>query len=215
MSVQLVGAEVSTFTRTIRMALEYLQIAYSTKHAMPHTRLAVEYNPFGKIPTLLHDNQVINETSAIRLYIDHTFDSRLTPSDFQSLMSVAMWISIASDYVFQDLNLGLCKKRYALEAKGTTEDEIQRALEQPIDHAREVLGNLDGVFEKTSKGFVVGGSLTWADLFLFPIFADLCALPERKLVQEESPKLFAWFEKMEKLGIAQSTFAGTVAAARL
>ncbi|KAJ1864289.1 hypothetical protein LPJ73_000306 [Coemansia sp. RSA 2703] len=215
MTVQLVGAEISTFTRTIRMALEYLQIAYSIQHAMPHTRLAAEYNPFGKIPTLIHDNQVINETSAIRLYIDHTFDSKLTPSDFQSLMSVTMWISIASDYVFQDLNLGLCKKRYALEAKGNNEEEIQLALQPSIDHARKVLRNLDAVFEKTSKGFVVGGSLTWADLFLFPIFADLCALPERRLVQFEAPKLFAWFEKMEKLGIAQNTFAGTVAAARL
>ncbi|KAJ1813249.1 hypothetical protein LPJ56_003515 [Coemansia sp. RSA 2599] len=174
---------------------------------------------------MIHDGQVINETLAIRQYIDSTFKAAETQSvlspedDFQRTMSVVTWISVSSDYVFRDLNLAMCKKRYALEAEGKSEVEIQRILEEPVAHAREVLRNLETMFSRTSgckgKGFVVGNTLTWADLFLFPIFADVCALPERRLVVQESPLLFAWFERMEKLAISKNTFPGTVAAARL
>ncbi|KAJ2887693.1 hypothetical protein FB639_001134 [Coemansia asiatica] len=192
---------------------------------MPHSALANKYNPFGKIPTMIHDGQVINETLAIRQYIDSTFkvpetQSALSPeSDFQKLISIVMWISISSDYVFRELNLSMCKKRYALEAEGKNEAEIQTILKEPAAHAREVLGNLERMFLKTSacegQGFVVGNTLTWADLFLFPIFADICALPERRLVEQEAPLLFAWFLRMEKLAISRNTFPGTVASARL
>ncbi|KAJ2696337.1 hypothetical protein FB645_006230 [Coemansia sp. IMI 203386] len=223
--VQLVGAEISTFTRTIRMALEYLQIPYELLHAAPHSTLANKYNPFGKIPTMIHDGQVINETLAIRQYIDGTFKTpdklpALSPeNDFQKIMSMVTWISVSSDYVFRDLNLSMCKKRYALEAEGKSEEEIQEIMKEPIEHAREVLSKLEIMFKRTSgcngDGFVVGNTLTWADLFLFPIFADICALPERKLVEQESPLVFAWFKRMEGLAISRKTFPGTVASARL
>ncbi|KAJ1941397.1 hypothetical protein GGF37_003570 [Kickxella alabastrina] len=225
--VKLVGVRMSTFTRTIRMALEYLQVPYEQMNAPPHSPTALEYNPFDKVPTLVHNELVINETPAIRMYIDHTFAQNtsnsqhpLTPiDDFKSAMNVAMWVSIASDYAFKDLILSLCKKRAALEGENTDEEKIKLELEKPAETARLTLRRLQSVFSRTNggwegKGFIVGDSISWADLFLYPIFADLCSVPEQNLVEEEAPGLFAWYQSIEKLNIAINTFDGTVASLR-
>ncbi|KAJ2726920.1 hypothetical protein GGI07_000248 [Coemansia sp. Benny D115] len=100
-AVQLVGIPLSTYTRTIRMALEHLQVPYELIPAAPHSAKAVEYNPFGKIPTMIHDGLIINETPAIRTYLDQTFPSTLTPAmDLNASVNIAMWISITADYIF-------------------------------------------------------------------------------------------------------------------
>ncbi|KAJ1963322.1 hypothetical protein GGI12_002122 [Dipsacomyces acuminosporus] len=226
MPLQLVGAKVSTFTRTIRMALEYLHIPYELTFAPPHSDIAYKYNPFGKIPTLVHDDYIVNETVAMRLYIDHLSASTtataatadihsLTPADFQSILKVGKWISIASDYAFRGLILPISKPRLSMEAEGKSEQEIQEKLKHELESARSILRGIESHFKADNGGFVVGNTLTWADLFLYPIFADFCSLPEAELVQGEAPLLYEWYEKMGQLSIAKATFAGTVAEARL
>ncbi|KAJ1937025.1 hypothetical protein EC988_008014, partial [Linderina pennispora] len=121
MVVQVVGVELSTFTRTVRMALEYLEVPYELLRTAPHAKLAYKYNPFGRIPTLIHDEFIVNETLATRIYIDHMFGGKartLTPADFSTILAVGQWISMASDYAFRGLVHGICKPRMAMEENG-------------------------------------------------------------------------------------------------
>ncbi|KAJ1940748.1 hypothetical protein FBU59_003715 [Linderina macrospora] len=221
MAVQVVGVELSTFTRTVRMALEYLEVPYELVRTAPHSTVAYKHNPFGRIPTLIHDELIVNETLAIRIYIDHTFGSAartLTPPDLPAILAIGQWISMASDYAFRGLVHGICKPRQAMEAKGANEQEIQEKLKDAVTQGQEILRGLESQFIRLGSGgqtFLAGESLTWADLFLFPIFSDLCAMPERALVQKEAPKLYAWYERFVSMDIARITHDGTVAAARL
>jgi glutathione S-transferase len=66
----LVGAPFSTFTRTMRIAFHNLNVEYMLEQTMPLTEIAYKYNPFGRIPSLLHGDKIIFECSAIRNYID-------------------------------------------------------------------------------------------------------------------------------------------------
>ncbi|KAJ1940935.1 hypothetical protein EC988_006894, partial [Linderina pennispora] len=110
--------------------------------------------------------------------------------------------------------------RMAMEENGVSEQEIRDSLKDAVAQGKGILRGLESQFVQLSGGggdqaFLAGKSLTWADLFLFPIFSDLCSMPERALVQEEAPRLYAWYERFVRLDIARITHNGTVAAARL
>ena len=217
MTLTIVGAKISTFTRTIRLALEHLNIPYELLETFPHEELAYKYNAFGKIPTLTDDDLVVNETLAIRRYIDYLSEHKqesLEPEGNQKLLQVDQWVSIASDYAFRDLILAISKPRQAMESKGKSEADIQASLKDSIDRARVVLRGIEQHLTSEGlqeNGWLCGSSLTWADLFMFPVFADFAAVPERKLMQQESPKLWKWYKRFANTDIAAKTFQGTVA----
>ncbi|KAG2188789.1 hypothetical protein INT44_003928 [Umbelopsis vinacea] len=217
MTLTVVGAKISTFTRTIRLALEHLNIPYELLETFPHEELAYKYNAFGKIPTLTDNDLVVNETLAIRRYIDHISEHNqksLEPEGIQNLLQVDQWVSVASDYAFRELILTISKPRQAMEGKGQCEADIQANLKKSLDRARVVLRAIEqhlvsGKVQET--GWLCGSSITWADLFMFPVFADFASLPERKLMQQESPQLWKWYQRFANTDIAAKTFQGTVA----
>ncbi|KAH8556204.1 hypothetical protein BGW37DRAFT_417476 [Umbelopsis sp. PMI_123] len=217
MTLKIVGAKISTFTRTIRLALEFLNIPYELLETLPHEDLAYKYNSFGKIPTLVDNDVIVNETLAMRRYIDRLCDHKqisLVPEDILKELLVDQWISIASDYAFRELILIISKPRQILESRGKSEAEIQSDLKESIVRAKVILRAIE---ERLISGgmqqgdWICGSSLTWADLFMFPIFADFASLPEGRLIQQESPRLWKWYEQFTSTDIAAKTFQGTVA----
>lgn len=204
----LVGAPFSTFSRTMRMALQYLNVDYKLEQTMPHTKQAYKYNPFGRIPSLLHDNRAIFETAAIRDYIDTVFNSALTPQDLDTRLKVDQMISVLSDYIFHHIVFGVAKPREQYEKEGKSEEEISQLLEQKLKNAGQIIKSVDTMVEGP---FLCGDSLTWADFFVYPAMADLYSLPEGKFLAEKAPKLFIWYEMFEKRQEAIDTFPNTVA----
>ncbi|GAB5591395.1 hypothetical protein Unana1_06295 [Umbelopsis nana] len=218
MALKIVGAKISTFTRTIRMALEYLSIPYELQEALPHSDIAYQYNAFGKIPSLVDNDVVLIETLVMRRYIDHVSEGHktaLNPAQFEQQLYVDQWISIASDYAFRELILAISKPRQALEEQGKAEDEIQAQLKDKLERAQVVLRAIDQhLVSGPSSEWLCGSSITWADVFMFPILADFAALPERKLMEQESPHLWKWYERFASTDMASKTFQGTVAEQR-
>jgi glutathione S-transferase len=220
MGLQVVGAKISTFTRTIRLALEYLNIPYDLLETLPHTEIAYKYNSFGKIPTLVDGHVKLIETLSMKRYIDHLQQSSqsqnqsLTLSTLNDQLLIDQWISIASDYAFSELIIAVSKPRQSMESQGKSEEEITNNLKSQIERARVVLSAIENHLASSAsvgKSWLCGSSITWADLFMFPIFADLASLPERELIKHESPHLWKWFERFSNTDIANQTFEGTVA----
>ncbi|KAI8877583.1 glutathione S-transferase [Backusella circina FSU 941] len=205
----LVGKPLSTFTRTMRMAFAYLDVAYGFEETFPHSELAYKYNPFGRIPSIIHKGRVVYETAAIRRYIDATFSSRLTPSNLDAALKVDQLISILSDYVFHHIIFGFAKPRIDLESKGISEEEIQKRLEKPLKTSLSILKTLDSVISDTE--FLCGSEITWADYFVYPPLADIYSLPEVHVFAESAPKLYAWFEKFQNRPEVKETYPDTVA----
>ncbi|KAI9281854.1 hypothetical protein BY458DRAFT_498196 [Sporodiniella umbellata] len=212
--VKIVGVPFSTYTRTMRMALMYLNVPFQLVKADPHSELAYKYNPFGRIPSLLHDNKEIFETTAICSYIDATFSNQLTPQDLKTKVKMKQMISILSDYVFHHIIINVCKRRDTYEKQNKTEDEIHNLLKKHMEKATSIIKSLDKLIPLDGTKFLCGEQLTWADYFLYPTVADMFAFPEKKIFAESSPKLMTWYKHFEDRKEVVETYPGTVAHTR-
>lgn len=211
----IVGASMSTFTRTMRMALDHLNVPYNVIQAAPHSPELKQYTPYGKIPVLLVPGRAkpMIESLVIRTYIDGTYGTSLTPSDLESQLVVNYWISIVGDHVFKNLIFGIAKPRDWLEQKGATEDAIQEKIKPAMALALRTLTNLNNALGEVGP-FICGDRLTWADLYLFPPMADLFSLPEADLFKKTAPEVWRWYQHFEQLDLAKGTYDGTVAQQR-
>lgn len=193
----LVGAPFSTFTRTMRMAFHHLNVKYKFEQARPHTELANKYNPFGRIPSLLHDGKTIFETSAIRDYIDTKFGDDLTPKDLDIRLKVDQMISVLCDYIFHHVLFTVAKPRERFESEGKPEQGITQSLQGSLKRAGKIIKSVDTMINEQDGPFICGSTLTWADYFVFPVMADLYSLPEGKFFAEQAPKLHNWYKRFE------------------
>lgn len=209
-SITLVGAPFSTFTRTMRMALRHLNVEYKLEQTMPHTEVAYKYSPFGRIPSLLHKDQVIFETSAIRDYIDTTINNALTPQDLNTRLKMDQLISVLCDYIFHHIVFGVAKPRENYEKQGKAESEIGELLKKPLKQAGKIIGAVDGLIDKSGP-FLCGHEITWADYFVYPAIADLFSLPEGKFLEEKAPKLSEWYKQFKEREEVIHTYPGTIA----
>ncbi|KAI7906659.1 uncharacterized protein BX663DRAFT_497229 [Cokeromyces recurvatus] len=210
-SLTLVGAPFSTFTRTFRMALHCLEVPYTLETTTPYTDLAYKYHPFGRIPSLLHNEQTLFESATIRAYIDHEFNNSLTPTDFSKRLQMETIISCLCDYVFHHVVFGIAKPRHFYEQQGLKETEITaRFAKGPLEKAGKIMEALESIIVKDSE-FLCGEQLTWADYYVFPVLADLFCLPECDFFKEKAPGLFTWYEGFKKREEAVITYKDTVA----
>lgn len=107
---------------------------------------------------------------------------------------------------FPAVEIGVVKPRVAAMDEGKLSDaDIRRTIEPGVDRLRKFLRKVED--HMSPEGYVFGEQLTWADFFLFPLLADLKAIPEGELL---SPRLLGWMEKMDKLDAVQKTKRGTL-----
>ena len=107
---------------------------------------------------------------------------------------------------FPAVEKGVVKPRVAATDEGRlSNDEIRHNIADGVDQLRKFLKTTED--NMSPEGYVFGEKLTWADFFLFPLLADLKAIPERELL---SPRLLLWMEKMDQLDAVQKTKAGTL-----
>ncbi|KAI8981957.1 hypothetical protein BDF20DRAFT_905673 [Mycotypha africana] len=197
------------------MALGHLNINYEFEQTMPHSEVAYKYNPFGRIPSLLHkeadkDPLIIFESAAIRDYIDSVFDATLTPKDLTTRIKMDELISILCDYIFHHVIFGVAKPRMDYEQQGKTEPEIQNLLSKPLRKAGKLIEAMDNRLSDSSN-FLCGDQLTWADYFVYPVMADLYAIPEAGFFQEKGPRLYRWYTNFKDREEVICTYPDTVA----
>lgn len=210
-SPTIIGNHFSTYTRSIRMVLIHLNVSFQFEQANPHSSLAYKYNPFGRIPSLLHKDKAIFETLAIREYIDAVFSDKLTPKDLDTKIKMTQMISILNDYVFHHVLFGVSKRREMYEQQGKKEQEIKQLLEGPLKKAVSIIQGVDKLVPYNGHKFLCGEQLTWADFLLFPVMADMYAIPEGFDFIACSPNLRQWFLNFQARKEAVETFTGTVA----
>ncbi|CAO1632420.1 unnamed protein product [Parajaminaea phylloscopi] len=244
--VEVYGAPISTFTRTITLALHHTGLPFVFRHHLPHSAEIKEHNPLGLVPVLIHrpnalyspkDSLVLYESNAIRRYIDDALivvarakqhnipdlNPALDTSNSRQLLktasmraSVDQIVSVASTTVFTALEHRVIKPRQAMESNGADDATIGVALEEGLAGARLVMKLLEGFLSENktvhgAKGdWFVGNSITWADLYVYPILADLKSIPEGSDLLSQTPLLSAWVQHMESTPIAQATYPGSV-----
>jgi glutathione S-transferase len=92
-----------------------------------------------------------------------------------------------------------------------SEDDISSALKPGLERLSEFITIIESLMSQDHSHFTFGSHPTWADLFLYPMVADLEATPEAHAL---TPRLRAWSEKMKTLPAVRNTVEGTLAAQR-
>lgn len=149
---------------------------------------------------------VLYEANAVRRYVDealapalasartHTHDTKTqaaltplsisgteTPTALASLRAkVDQYVSVASSNLFQAVEHGVVKPRLAMEKNGATDADVGVALEENLERMYRALEAVEKMANESAgkEEWLVGGRISWADLFLYPALADLRAVKE-------------------------------------
>lgn len=205
--VRLLGLRISVYTRIVRLALEEKKVAYELEEVdiFADSGPPQEYllrHPFGMIPSLLHQDFCVYETTAITRYIDEAFQGPLLqPSDTQTRARMNQVISIMDSYAYRRMVWDVYVERVYVPTEGGQSDEQVIAGALPV--IAKVLDQLE-IFLDDSD-FLAGSNLSLADCQAFPMLHYFSDTPEGQKMLVTCPRLQKWMETMKSRNSVQTT----------
>ena len=199
------GFPISTYVRTCRMAADEKGVAYELEPNPPQTPEQLAQQPWGKVPAMTHGDVHLYEAVAIASYIDEAFDGLdLQPGDVASRAKMHQWISIINSYLYSPAIVSIVIQRLVVPQHGGTPDEAM--ISDANAPTEKALGVIDEGLGESE--FLVGNSLTLADLFLLPITHYLSATePEGQALMSNVDNIRRWQEGMMQRSSAQIALA--------
>jgi len=196
----------SPFGRTAMIALEEKGADWRLAALAPGETKSPAYlvrHPFGRVPLLEHGDFELYETQAILRYIDRVLpDPALTPADPKTAARMDQLMGINDWYLFQGcVNVIGFHRIIAPKFMGATPDLDAIAAAMPRAHL---------VLETVSwflgdQRFLVGESLTLADLLIAPQVEFLARTPEWTELSKDRPNLATWLDRLEERPSFQQT----------
>jgi len=195
--VKLYGAAWSVYVRIVRLALEEKQIKYDLVEVdvFAETGVPKEHltrHPFGRIPAFEHGEFHLYETGAIVRYIDDVFPGcKLQPTDPRARAKVNQIVGILDAYAYRTLVWDIYVERVVSPREGRSADE--RKIAAALPRAAVCLSELNRLSD--DKEFLIGGDVTFADLYTAPMFACFMQAPEAVSLTEGHEKLTCWWQR--------------------
>jgi glutathione S-transferase len=203
------GTPVSTYVRTVRLLLEEVGADYTLKGVdiFSGESQSAEYlakNPFGKVPTLEVDGELLYETTAITDYLDTVLaDNKFSPSDPMQSARMRQIMAIIDSYLYPNAILTIVIQRLIVPTQGgkTDEDKVKNAV-APAKTAAEAIESLT-----VGSPYLLGSEVSIADFYLIPVFIYLSQTPEFETITAQTPKLLAWWDEVSQLPIVKKVCA--------
>src|SRR5690606_26779094 len=103
MTIELHGYRYSVYLRVAAMTLVEKNVAWTHVEVDPFAKTIPDaylaLNPFGRVPTLVHDGFVLYETTAIARYVDEAFSGpQLQPEDARDRARMNQIVAVADSY---------------------------------------------------------------------------------------------------------------------
>jgi glutathione S-transferase len=193
------GPAYSTYTRSVRLALEEKGVGYKLEPVdiilgAANTADYLTRQPFAKVPAFEHDGFALFETAAIERYVDESFPGpKLQPEDTRQRARMAQIVSVIDAYAYAAL-IGKCVwQRMVMPMIGQATDEgvITEAMPK-IECSVTALENL----ADATGPYLCGSSPSLADLHVAPVMAYFSGTPEGQSLLAKSPKLSRWWQVM-------------------
>jgi glutathione S-transferase len=203
----LFGLSYSVYTRIARLVLEEKGVRYRFQEVDVFASSGVppehlRRHPFGRIPVLEHDGFMLYETSAITRYVDETFRGpALQPAAPASRARMNQTISSLDAYAYRPMIWDIFVQRVSVPRSGGVPDE--HAIQTALPVARTCLSVLAA--QLAERHYLVGDSLSLADLHAAPMLMYLAATPEGTQLLKEHPMLQAWLRAMSARESVRST----------
>ena len=207
--ITLYGTPISTYVRTVRLLLEQAGVSYDLKSIgiFNGENQASEYlakHPFGKVPTLEVDGEVIYETSAITGYLDTVVaNNKFSPADPLARARMQQIMAIIDSYLYAPVIGTIVIQRLIVPNQGgqPDEDKIQAAI-APATTAIAAIESLT-----VGAPYLLGSEISIADFFLIPIFIYFSQTPEFNTITAQAPKLQAWWKTVSELPVVKQVCA--------
>ena len=185
-SLFLIGDSRSSYVRTARMALAEKGLKYTFDPAPPHSEQVDAISPYGRVPVFRDGETALFETSAIVRYLDETFDGTpLLPANARLRAQMEQWVSMINCHGYDAM-----VRRYVLQyvfPKGDGGVPDRKTIDASLPEIDQLLTTLDKAYG--NRDFLVGDTLTMADLFVAPVVFYLGMFPESKALLEKFPGL--------------------------
>ena len=192
----LYGPALSTYVRTTRMILEETSTPYTLESVdiLSGEQTNADYlakHPFGKVPTLVVDGEVLYETGAIAAYLDETLNGAgFTPTDPMQRAHMRQIMAIVDSYLYAPAISTMTIQRLIVPSQGGQSDEA--AIKAAVPKAKTALEAIEAI--ATCSPYLLGNDVTLADFYLMPVVLYLSKTPEFGAVMEPTPKLKTWWE---------------------
>ena len=197
------GFPLSTYVRTARMACVEKGLDYELDPLPPSEAKPQGLHPFGKIPALTHGDLRLFETAAITRYIDEAFEGPpLQPAEPAERALMTQWISAINATVYAS-TIRECVLQYVFP-KGPDGQPDRGVIDPALVDIAGQLAVLDAAYG--GRDYLVGDSLSLADLFLAPILFYLRQMPEGPGLFAAAPNLSRGYAAVE----ARRSFAETI-----
>lgn len=209
MTVVLHGYRYSVYHRIVRMTLAEKCVSYSHVEANPFANAVpdeyLNLNPFGRVPTLVHKEFVLYETSAITRYIDEAFPGpTLQPLQPRARARMSQIISILDSYGYWPMVRQVFSER-VFEARLSKVADEQQILNGIKDSSR-VLNALETIAAEGAQ--LDGLTVSLADFHLAPMIAYFTAAPEGHAMLMRYPKLTEWWNTISQRKSLRETDPG-------
>jgi glutathione S-transferase len=206
MSLTLHGYRYSVYLRIARLVLAEKAVVYDRIEVNPFAPdVSADYlalHPFGRVPTLVHDDFVLYETGAITRYLDRTFTApALQPATAHALGRMDQIIGIVDSYGYWPLVRQVFSHRIFRPAAGQPTDEAE--VERGLAGAVGVLRALEALAAPDT--FLTGAAPSLADLHLGAMIAYFAMAPEGAALLEKHLRLAQWWEHLRR----RASFAAT------
>ena len=200
-TITVYGTPISTYVRTVRLLLEEAGAEYDIKEVgiFNGENTSAEYltkNPFGKVPTLEVDGEVLYETAAITDYLDTVVASnKFSPSNPLSKARMRQIMAIIDSYFYPSAITTIVIQRLIVPSQGGQTDE--NAVKNAVAPAKTALEAIESI--SVGSPYLLESELSIADFYLIPIFIYLSQTPEFDAITAETPKVRTWWDEVNKL----------------
>ena len=191
------GPAYSTFTRSVRLALEEKGVDYDLEEVnfiegWPEEHLA--RHPFAKVPAFEHNGLSLYESCAIERYVDEAFDGpSLQPTDAGARARMAQITSIIDSYTYGPAIGQVFIQRAVVPMMGGESEE--QAISNALPAAEKALTTLNDL--AGDGPYLCGSEMSLADLHLAPVFDYFAQIPEGQAMMDKLPNLAAWWDRMK------------------
>lgn len=190
------GFAQSSYVWTVRAAAGVKGIDVDFVNIAPGAHKEADHmarHPWGRVPALEHGDVRLHESEAIVQYFDEAFGGRqLMPTDPYQRALVTQWISSVNDYLYKPAVHNYIFAYIFPRTEDGKPDQARIAqalpeLERWMDILEENL---------TDGGWLVGGQMTSADLFLAPLIFGISRFPEGSELVTSHTNVLAYQQRM-------------------
>lgn len=181
----------------------------------------LKLNPNGVVPTLIHDDFVLIESSVIMQYLDETFPQpALQPADPKARARMRIWMKRVDEYLHPGNATLTYAMVHAVEMRSKTKEELEayyRGIPNPATRARQraaiergmdspeavqslqfydkALADMDAVLAR--QPWLAGDSYSLADAAMTPYINRFTMLCLSDMWAQSRPNVTAWFERIK------------------